>query len=284
MHDDRRAAVGAMLLAVASLSAMDALGKHLAASYPVFQMLAVRSTIALGLIAGWLAARHRLGSLRTAQPGAHAIRAIGGLVAFVCFYASLRHLRLADAVAIAFGSPFMVAAMGQFALGERVGAHRWIAIAIGFLGMLIIVKPAGSGLHPAAAFVIVSGFAYALIMVLARWMTRPGRPPESTQSFVFYMLLGQAAIGWLVAIAAWRPLTHAALLEMAAMGLCAIAGNYSLAAAFRKAPVAVVAPFEYTGLVWALVFGAIFFGETPPPTFWVGVPLIIGAGLYTLRS
>ena len=284
MHDDRQTAVAAMLVAIASLSAMDALGKHLAAGYPVFQMLAVRSTIALVLIAAWLAAHRRLTTLRTEQPGAHAIRGIGGLVAFVCFYASLRHLRLADAVAIAFGTPFIVAAMGQFALGERVGLRRWIAIVFGFLGMLIIVRPTGSGFQPAAALVLVAGFAYALIMVLARWMTRPGRPHESTQSFVFYMLAGQAAIGWLVAISSWRPLTRMALLEMAAMGLCAIAGNYGLATAFRNAPVAVVAPFEYTGLIWALMFGAIFFGETPPPAFWIGVPLIIGAGLYTLRS
>jgi drug/metabolite transporter (DMT)-like permease len=282
--DDRKSAVAWMLVAVGSLSAMDALGKHLALSYPVFQMLAVRSTIALALIALWLAARDRLGTLRTEQPRAHALRAIGGFIAFVCFYASLRHLRLADAVAIAFGSPFIVAALGQFVLGERVDRRRWLAIALGFVGMLVIVRPTGAGLQPAAALVIVSGFAYAAIMVLARWMTRPGRPHENTQSFVFYMLAGQAAIGWIAAIAAWRPLSGVALLEMGAMGLCAIAGNYGLAAAFRKAPVAVVAPLEYTGLVWALLFGAVFFNETPPPSFWVGVPLIVGAGVYTLRG
>jgi drug/metabolite transporter (DMT)-like permease len=273
-----------MLVAIASLSAMDALGKYLAIGYPVFQMLAVRSTIALVLLAAWLGARSGLGTLRTSQPGGHAVRAIGGFVAFVCFYASLRHLRLADAVAIAFGSPFMVAAMGQFALGERVGPRQWIAIVVGFIGMLIIVRPSESGLHPAAALVLISGFAYALIMVLARWMTRPGRAHENTQSFVFYMLLGQAALGWLIAIPMWRPLTRGALLAMAAMALCALAGNYGLATAFRRAPVAVVAPFEYTGLIWALLFGAIFFQEVPPATFWLGVPLIVGAGLYTLRS
>ena len=263
---------------------MDALGKDVAASYSVFQMLAVRSTIALAVILAWLGARGQLSTLRTQQPRVHAVRAIGGLIAFVCFYASLRHLRLADAVAIAFGTPFIVAAMGQFVLGERVGARRWLAIGVGFAGMLIIVRPSDSGLHPAAGLVLISGFAYSLIMVLARWMTRPGRPPESTQSFVFYMLTGQAAVGWLVAIPVWRPLTRTALAEMAGMGLCAIVGNYGLAAAFRKAPVAVVAPFEYTGLVWALLFGALFFNEMPPATFWIGVPLIIGAGLYTLRA
>jgi drug/metabolite transporter (DMT)-like permease len=212
------------------------------------------------------------------------VRAIGGLVAFVCFYASLRHLRLADAVAISFGSPFLVAALGQFVLGERVGPRRWIAILVGFLGMLIIVRPTRSGLQPAAALVLIAGVAYAVIMVLARWMTRPGRPHEDTQSFVFYMLLGQAIIGGVVAIPTWRPLTGGALVEMTAMALCALAGNYGLATAFRRAPVAVVAPFEYTGLIWALLFGAIFFHEIPPPTFWIGVPLIVGAGLYTLRE
>ena len=283
-HDDRRAAIAWMLVAIASFSGMDALGKDLALDYPVFQMLAVRSSIALALIALLLGIRRRLGTLRTQQPGAHALRALGGLIAFACFYASLRHLRLADAVAIAFGTPFLVAILGQFILGERVDARRWLAIVVGFIGMLIIVRPSGGGLQPAAVLVLISGVAYAVIMVLARWMTRPGKPHEETDSFVFYMLAGQAVIGWIVASTAWRPITGLAWLELTGMALCAIAGNYGLVTAFRKAPVAIVAPFEYTGLVWALLFGAVFFQETPPPTFWIGVPLIIGAGLYTLRS
>jgi drug/metabolite transporter (DMT)-like permease len=165
-----------------------------------------------------------------------------------------------------------------------VGAGRWAAIGAGFLGMLVIVRPRAQGVDAAAWLVLLSALAYALLMLLARWMTRPERPHESTSSFVFYMLAGQAAAGWLVTLLAWRPPDAQALLEMSGMGVLGILGNYGLAEAFRRAPVAVVAPFEYTGLIWAVLLGAIVFGDVPAATFWVGTAVIMAAGLYTLRA
>src|SRR5688500_10025881 len=187
-----------MVLGIASLSFMDALGKRVAAHYSVFEMLAIRSTVALALILLFLAANRRLGALRTRQPWGHAFRAACGLVAFVCFYASLRHLPLADAVAIAFASRFLIAALGRFVLKEPVAPRQWLAIAAGFGGMLVIVRPGASGFHAAALLVIVCAVAYAALMVATRWMTRPQRPPEATSAFVFYLLAGQALLGWLV--------------------------------------------------------------------------------------
>lgn len=280
----RAAGIGYMVLGVAALSGMDALGKRVVADYAVFQMLAVRSTVALGLLLLLLPLRGGLRTLRTAQPAGHALRSLCGLVAFACFYAALRHLPLADAVAIAFGSPFLVTALAGVFLKEEVSARQWLAIGVGFLGMLVIVKPGGGGLRPAALLVVVSGIAYACMMVLARAMTRPGKPHESTLAFVFYMLAGQAAAGWLAAFAAWRPLEAAALARMCGMGVLGIVGNYGLAEAFRKAPVATVAPFEYTGLIWAVLFGAVLFGDVPSASFWIGAAVIVGAGLYALRA
>lgn len=282
--DDKAAGIAYMVLGVACLSFMDALGKRVAAGHSVFQMLAIRSTVALGLLIVLLGFLGKLRALRTRQPAGHALRSVCGLIAFVCFYAALRHLSLADAVAIAFGSPFLVTALGRLLLKEPVGPRQWAAIVLGFIGMLVIVRPGGSGFHPAALLVLVSGLAYALMMVLARWMTRPARPPESTHAFVFYMLAGQALAGWTVAARVWRTPDTRALTEMGAMAVFGILGNYGLAQAFRTAPVATVAPFEYTGLVWAVGLGAILFGDVPPPSFWAGTAIIVGAGLYTVRS
>lgn len=273
-----------MVLGIASLSFMDALGKRVAAHYSVFQMLAIRSTVALTLILAFLCATGGLRALRTRQPRGHALRALCGLVAFVTFYASLRHLPLADAVAIAFASPFLITALGKLALKEEVSPRQWLAIAVGFVGMLVIVRPGASGFHPAALLVMVCSLAYASLMVLTRWMTRPHRPPETNSAFVFYMLAGQAAVGWLVTATRWRTPDAGALAEMAGMGVLGIAGNYGLAQAFRIAPVATVAPFEYTGLIWAVVLGAALFGDTPAPTFWVGAAIIVWAGLHAVRS
>ena len=284
MSGGNRAGVLYMILGVASLSGMDALGKRVAARYSVFEMLAIRSTVALVLILAFLAATRGLDALRTAQPGGHALRALCGLVAFVCFYASLRHLPLADAVAIAFASPFLITALGRFALKEDVTARQWLAIGIGFLGMLVIVRPGASGFHPAALLVVVCSVAYASMMILTRWMTRPHRPAESNSAFVFYMLAGQAAVGWLVTSTRWRTPDLPALAEMAGMGVLGILGNYGLAQAFRVAPVATVAPFEYTGLIWAVALGALLFGDVPAPSFWIGAAIIVAAGVYTVRS
>jgi drug/metabolite transporter (DMT)-like permease len=284
MNRDPRAGVLYMVLGIASLSFMDALGKRIAAHYSVFQMLAIRSTVALALILVFLAATRSMGALRTRQPKGHALRAICGLVAFVTFYASLRHLSLADAVAIAFASPFLITALGRFVLKEHVTVRQWLAIAVGFLGMLVIVRPGASGFHPAALLVVVCSFAYATLMILTRWMTRPHRPAETNSAFVFYMLLGQAAAGWVVTATRWEAPDARALLEMAGMGVLGIAGNYGLAQAFRLAPVATVAPFEYTGLIWAVVLGAVLFGDVPAPSFWVGAAVIVWAGIQAVRA
>jgi drug/metabolite transporter (DMT)-like permease len=281
---DVRRAVAFMVLGVAGFSLMDALGKSVVSRHPVFDMLAVRSTVALTVLTAILAASGRLGTLRTRQPGGHALRSACGLVAFVCFYAALRHLPLADAVAVAFGAPFLMTALARLILKERVGVHRWIAIAVGFLGMLVIVKPGGPGFRPATLLILAAALAYAVMMLLARWMTRPERPHEHSSSFVFYMLAGQAVVGWLVAAPTWHTPDQSGLVQMAAMGVFAILGNYGLAEAFRTAPVAVVAPFEYTGVIWAVLLGASVFGETPAPTFWAGAAIIIAAGLFTLRA
>ena len=282
--DDKLAGVGCMVLGIASLSFMDALGKRVAAHYSVFQMLAIRSTVALALILLFLGATRQLSALRTRQPEGHALRALCGLIAFATFYSSLRHLSLADAVAIAFASPFLITALGRFVLKEHVTSRQWVAIAVGFAGMLVIVRPGASGFHPAALLVVVCSIAYAILMVLTRWMSRPHRPAETNSAFVFYMLAGQAAVGWLVTVSRWQTPEAAHLAEMAGMGVLGIIGNYGLAQAFRLAPVATVAPFEYTGLIWAVVLGAVFFGDVPTPSFWVGAAIIVWAGLTAVRS
>src|SRR2546428_13257035 len=165
MDGGKRAGVVYMVLGIASLSGMVAVGTRVAAQSPVFKMRAARSPVALVLILVVLGALRRLGALRTQQPAGHALRAFCGLVAFVCFYAALRHLPLADAVAIAFASPFLVTALGRFLLKEAVAPRQWLAIAVGFAGMLVIVRPCCSRFPPAALLAGVSCLASAGLLV-----------------------------------------------------------------------------------------------------------------------
>ena len=275
-----------MLLGIASFASMDAIGKWLIRDISVFQILAVRSTVVTLVIVATFPMIGGFSLMRSPQLGAHGIRALCGVGAFFFFFTSLRFLPLADAVAVAFGGPFIVTALSVPLLGEHVGGRRWVAIAVGFIGMLLIVRPTGEGFQPAALLVILSNFSYALMMILTRWMACR-RGEEQTSTFVFYTFFVQAIIGWLacaLAPSSLRPLNGTDLVLILAMGALALSGHFAITRAFQRAPVSVVAPFEYSALVWATLLGFVVFGEFPGAYVWLGVAIIVAAGLYSVHS
>jgi drug/metabolite transporter (DMT)-like permease len=272
-----------MLFGIASFAAADAIGKSVVADYSVFQVLLVRSISAVLLL---LALAPYFGGrevVRTRQPGAHVVRSLFSTFAFLFFFASVRFLPLADAVAVEFGGPFLVMALSVPILGERIDRGRWLAVAMGFAGMLLVVKPEGGGIRPEAVLILASSFSYAFMMVLTRWMSRRSGGAERTYTFLVYTMGLQLFTGLGGSLFYWRDMNGFDLLITAAMGLFALGGQLGVTAAFQKAPASVVAPFEYTALVWATIFGLFIYGDFPKPAVWVGVAIIVGAGLYTLR-
>jgi len=178
-----------------------------------------------------------------------------------------------------------VTALSVPLLGEHVGGRRWVAIAVGFIGMLLIVRPTGEGFQPAALLVILASFSYALMMILTRWMACR-RGEEQTSTFVFYTFFVQAIVGWLacaLAPGSLRPLNGTDLVLILAMGALALSGHFAITRAFQRAPVSVVAPFEYSALVWATLWGFVVFGEFPGAYVWLGVAIIVAAGLYSVH-
>ncbi len=273
-----------MLAGVASFAGMDAIGKWAVRDFSVFQVLALRSAVAaaiLLLLAPYFGGRE---VLRTRQPAAHVLRSLCSTVAFLFFFASVRVLPLADAIAVEFGGPFIVVALSVPFLGERVGRRRWIAVAVGFLGMLLVAQPTGEGLRPEALLVLLASFSYSLMMVLTRWMAERSGGRERTFTFLVYTFGVQGLVGLLGAPAVWAPMSGFDVALTAAMGVFTLCGHLGVTAAFQRAPASVVAPFEYTALVWATIFGLLFFGDFPGPMVWMGVAVIVGAGLYTLRG
>jgi drug/metabolite transporter (DMT)-like permease len=275
--------IGYMVLSIGSFSAMDAIGKWLVRDHSIFAILAVRSTlVTLALLAAAPLFGGRQG-LRSSQPWAHTVRSLCSVIAFLFFFVSVRYLPLADAVAIAFGGPFIVTALSVPLLGEHVDGRRWAAIIVGFLGMLLIVQPTGEGFQPAALLVIASSFFYALMMIMTRWMQQRSGNGEKTFTFVFYTFAVQAAAGWLGIAALWRGVSTTDLGLIVAMGILALVGHIGITLAFQRAAVSVVAPFEYTALVWATFLGFTVFGDFPGAMVWTGVAIIVGAGLYTVQ-
>jgi drug/metabolite transporter (DMT)-like permease len=272
-----------MVLGTASFACMDAIGKWAVGSYSVYQVLAVRSLVValvLLLLAPFFDGRE---VFRTAQAGAHVGRALCSTLAFLFFYSSVRVLPLADAIAVEFGGPFIVVALSVPLLGETVHRTRWIAVAIGFLGMLLVVQPRAEGFRPEALLVLLASFSYSLMMVLTRWMSERSGGKERTFTFLVFTFLVQVLVGVGGALRTWAPMSPFDIALTAAMGLFTLGGHLGVTVAFQRAPASLVAPYEYTALVWATLFGLVFFGDFPQPMVWVGVAVIVASGLYTLR-
>jgi drug/metabolite transporter (DMT)-like permease len=272
-----------MIFGIACFAAMDASGKWVVKNYSVFQLLAVRSSLCLLLLAALLPFFGGRKALRTEQPWAHLGRALSSALAFLFFYAALRSLPLADAVAVEFGSPFLVTALAVPLLGERVDVGRWAAVLVGFVGMLLVVKPTAEGVRPEALLAVASSVCYAVMMVMTRWISQRTAGAESTFTFVSSVFLVQTIVGLTGGISQWKPMTPLDLALSAGVGLFALGGHLGLTAAFQRAPASVVAPFEYTALLWATLFGLLIYGDFPDLVVWIGVAVIVGAGLYTVR-
>jgi drug/metabolite transporter (DMT)-like permease len=272
-----------MTLGIASFATMDAAGKWAVRDMSVFQLLAVRSSFVVLLL---LLAAPVLGgrrAFRSEQPGAHVLRALCGTFAFLFFFAAVRYLPLADTVAIAFGGPFIVTALSVPLLGETVDRRRWLGVAAGFLGMLLIVQPTAAGFRPAALLAVASSVCEALLMVLTRWLVRRAKTPERTFTFLFYAFAVHAAVGFLGGIPVWKPMSGTDLALAAAVGVLALGGHIGITLAFQRAPASVLAPFEYTALVWSTTLGYFVFGDFPVLSVWLGVAVIVASGLYTIR-
>lgn len=285
---ERLSGIAYMVAGIASFAAMDAIGKWMVRDHSVFQILAIRSSlIAMSLTAAvpFVGGRD---VMRSPQVLGHVLRALAGVAAFLFFFTSVRYLPLADAVAIAFGGPFIVTALSVPLLGEQVDLRRWIAILIGFIGMLLIVQPTGTGFRPAALLVIAASISYALMMIITRWLALEHQ--EKAFTFVLYNFIVQALCGWacvsvwvLFSDGGWRPMDARSWGLIIVMGALALAGHFGIALAFQRAPVSVVAPFEYTALIWATVLGFVVFGDFPSAAVWSGVGVIVAAGLYTIH-
>lgn len=279
-HGDVARGVRAMAAGVAVFSVHDMVGKVVVEDYPVVQMLAIRSGIALSILVVIAVTRGGMPPLPRAAVPAHVVRLVAMLGAIFLFFTALRQLPLANATAIAFGAPFVMLALSGPILGERVPGRAWAAVAAGFVGVLIIVKP-GAHVQPAALLAVGASLCYALGMLTTR---RLGRT-ESVFSMLFWMIAGQFVLAVAVMPFVWQPVEGRHWPLLAGLAVLNLLGQLGLVRAFSLAPPSAVAPFEYTALLWAALLGFVVFGDVPSVRLWVGAAVIIGAGTYvTLRT
>ncbi len=277
-HRSHLPAIGLMLLAILLFAIMDALIKWQAATYPVLEIVFFRSFVGLFVLAVPLA-RRGPGLLRSRHPWLHLLRGLLGLASLVGFFAAFAAMPFGDVYAISFASPLLTTALSVPLLGERVGWKRWIAVTVGLAGVLAMVRP-GSGIFDLMALAALGAtLAYALANLLVRRMSRT----ETNVAIVFYSgLLSSLASGAALPFI-WQPPAWADLPWLVAIGLVGGLAHIVLTQSFRLAPASTVTPFEYSGMLWAVLFGWLFWSEIPDLAFYAGAALVIGAGLYILQ-
>jgi drug/metabolite transporter (DMT)-like permease len=242
------------------------------------ELVFYRSLFALAPLLAWIAASQP-GRWRTQRPRAHLTRGAIGLTSMFLSFGALTLLPLAEAVTLSFIAPLFAVALSALILGEPVGRHRWAAVAIGLVGVVVVMRPAGTGLSPLGLGLAVGG---ALSVAAATITIRQMGRTESTQSMVlWFTLICTGAGGILMPVfGQWHDGTTFALLVV--MGMFGGIGQLLMTASLRAAAVGAVVPFDYAHLIWASLLGWLIWDTHPRATTWAGAAIIIASGLYTL--
>ena len=279
VQHSRLRAIGSMIAAVAVFSCMDALLKFLSAYYPPLQVAALRGAASLPftllpvLIAG------RLRELRPHRWPMHLLRGVLTVILLGAFIYAVRELSLANAYAVFLSAPLIVAALSVPLLGERSSARTWLAIIVGLAGVLIMLRPSAAGLASWGALAALAGaFAYALSALAVRVLTRT----ESTASVVFWTVSLMTVIAAALAAPRWVTIALRHWPWVMALGLVAAVGQHLLTQAFRMAPPSLVAPFEYSALLWGIAIDRLVWHVLPSARVLAGGSVVIASGLYLI--
>jgi drug/metabolite transporter (DMT)-like permease len=265
--------------AVFVFSAVNALAKWQAASYPISEIVFFRSFFALVPVLV-LAARDGLArSLATRMPWSHLVRSLIWFVSVYCTFAAYYLLPMADAAAISFSAPLFLIALSALALGERVGIHRWSAVTVGFLGVLVMVRPGMGMFQWGSLFALCNAVCYAVGSLAVRQMAST----ERSVTIVFYTMLLATVLSGLALPFLWVAPASLDLAVMIAMGLLGGAGQLLVVQAFHHAPASAVAPWNYSSMIWAMLIGWIAWSEVPDEKLLLGAAIVIGSGLYLLH-
>lgn len=280
-------------------SIQDAIVKAVSGSYALTEVVTIRALVSFPILLGLVIWEADLRALRSKNLRILIIRSIIMLAAYTTYYMAFPALKLADAVALFFTVPLFTLALAAPLLGEKIGWRRVTAVTIGFVGVLVMLRPGAGVFEPAALLSLFSAATYALSMLMARKLGND----EKASVMAFYQnaiyLIGAALMGvflWMTGIHGaahpsinflvrpWVQPTLTDFLLIASCGIFAALGLVALTQAYRIAKASVVTSFEYTGLLWAPLWGYVLFGEIPYITTLYGALLIIAGGLFALAS
>lgn len=253
----------------------DAIGKWLVATFSVGQVLMIRSVGAFIVLGPMMAKQGTDRLFRIERPWLQFCRVAAATIDTGCFYAAVVYMPLADVMSIYMAGPIYVAAISHFLLGERVGWRRWLAILIGFVGVVIMLNPSSSALSLASIYALAGSVTFAVVVVLGRVL----RGTTDT-TLVAWQTLGALAAGAVLTIGAWTTPTLAEMALLLLLGVVSCIAHMLITRALKLAPASLLAPLHYSLLLWAVVFGVIFFNEVPGPRILIGSAIVVLAGLF----
>ena len=273
-------AIAAVCFGIFCLATLDAAAKWLVAEHSVAQIVFLRMAVTApaAVVLAWT-----MGGLHLLKPqrvGMHLLRGVFGTCSATFFFAALRYLPLATVWTIAFSAPLIMTALSRPFLGEPVGARRWVAVLAGFAGVLVVVQPGASGISSLGlTYAILGTLAYSLLQLTARKYAAS----ETTPAMVLFNALVPVVLAGAAMPVLWTTPTAGGWLAFAVLGVFSAGAVTFLTLGYRLAPPAVVAPFDYTALVWSVLWGWVIWRDWPEPATWAGAAIIVASGLYIIR-
>ncbi len=296
-----RPAAGAAIIVFGlfMFSFQDVIIKGFSDRYSVLEIVFIRCLVALiptVIAVLWVTGRRGFVAY---EPRLLLLRGLFGFLSYLGYYLAIAALPLAEVVTIVFSAPIFITVLSVVLLKEKVGARRWSAVMVGFLGVIVVVGPRGQIADLAVILALLTALTYALMSIVTRYVSGSDTPWTMSLYSVVVFILGSVVASILVAVIGpafnpqdpslqfllrpWVIPATADLLLLIFIGLNWAVGSYCLAKAYSVAPVSVVAPFEYTYIVWAVLFGYLIWSEVPAATTLMGLALLIGSSLYILH-
>jgi drug/metabolite transporter (DMT)-like permease len=278
----RLSGIAYMIAGVVAFAIMDALMKALSAHYGVMQVACLRSLSSLACLLPVLLWRRSWGELRITRPLGHLVRGMLGIVMLGGFIYGVRRLSLAQAYSLYLTAPLLMTALSVPVFHEHVPVRRWLAILVGFAGVLVILEPWQHGAFafiPAAAIVLAT-VCYAVSALLLRSLSRS----DGRLSLVFWYLLWVGIGAGALAAHDWLPLHPEDVWRLAGLGVAGALGQLWLTEAFSRAPPSVVGPFEYTALLWAFAIDRVFWSASPATSLIIGGMIVVASGIFVIED
>ena len=278
-HPGRLKAIATMLMAVAAFAGMDSMLKLFSAHYPPMEVAFLRGLASLPFMALPALLKGRYRDLKPTRFWMHLLRGVLMVVMLGCFVYAVRTLSLANVYSIFLAEPLLATALAVPLLGDRVGWRNWVAICVGLVGVVTMLRPSASGLVTLGALAaFIATTAYALSVIMLRVITRT----DTTTGVIVWTVGLMAVMTGILSVPDWTPLAREHYAWLVALGIFGAVGQYLMTEAFRAAPVAVVAPFEYTALLWGIAIDWAVWHVLPAPRVYLGGGIVIASGLYLI--